>query len=194
MEEIKNKDNREAILSCALELFSDKGYDAVGVQEIVNQAGITKPTLYHYFGNKEGLLFELLNTKHENMLRRIEKVARYEGDLPLTMYRLTEAYFSYARENKRFYRLFMSMQFYPPQSEAFNIAKPLIDKEIKVLSELFLNAAKDHGNMRGRQYTYAVTYLGMVNSYIQIHRDEEDKNHGEMIVKAIQQFMHGIYS
>ena len=29
-----------------------KGYDAVGVQEIVDTAGITKPTLYYYFGSK----------------------------------------------------------------------------------------------------------------------------------------------
>ncbi len=43
-------DNRERILQCALELFYAKGYDAVGVQEIAQKAGITKPTLYYYFG------------------------------------------------------------------------------------------------------------------------------------------------
>ena len=40
-------DNRERILQCALELFYAKGYDAVGVQEIAQKAGITKPTLYY---------------------------------------------------------------------------------------------------------------------------------------------------
>ena len=53
-------DNRSKILSCALKLFSARGYDAVGVQEIVDAAGITKPTLYHYFGSKRGLLETLL--------------------------------------------------------------------------------------------------------------------------------------
>lgn len=47
-------DNRERILQCALELFYAKGYDAVGVQEIAQKAGITKPTLYYYFGSKYG--------------------------------------------------------------------------------------------------------------------------------------------
>ena len=56
-------DNRERILQCALELFYAKGYDAVGVQEIAQKAGITKPTLYYYFGSKYGLL-ETLLTKH----------------------------------------------------------------------------------------------------------------------------------
>ena len=47
-------DNIERILQCALELFYAKGYDAVGVQEIAQKAGITKPTLYYYFGSKYG--------------------------------------------------------------------------------------------------------------------------------------------
>ena len=53
-------DNRENILQCALALFYMKGYDAVGVQEIVDTAGITKPTLYYYFGSKRGLLENVL--------------------------------------------------------------------------------------------------------------------------------------
>ena len=32
--------------------FMPRGYDAVGVQEIAQKAGITKPTLYYYFGSK----------------------------------------------------------------------------------------------------------------------------------------------
>ena len=45
-------ENKERILECALELFYAKGYDAVGVQEIAERSGITKPTLYYYFGSK----------------------------------------------------------------------------------------------------------------------------------------------
>lgn len=33
-------DNREAILNAALHLFYARGYDAVGVQEIVDSAGV----------------------------------------------------------------------------------------------------------------------------------------------------------
>lgn len=42
-------DNREKILKCALNLFYTKGYDAVGVQEIAESAGVTKPTLLSLF-------------------------------------------------------------------------------------------------------------------------------------------------
>ena len=72
-------DNRERILQCALELFYAKGYDAVGVQEIAQKAGITKPTLYYYFGSKYGLL-ETLLTKHFTVLNEeLERASFYEG-------------------------------------------------------------------------------------------------------------------
>ena len=62
-----NNDNRTGLLHSALTLFATRGYDAVGVQEIVENAGVTKPTLYHYFGNKLGLLETLLEENlHSN--------------------------------------------------------------------------------------------------------------------------------
>lgn len=45
----------ERILSTALDLFAIKGYDATAVREICEAAGITKPTLYHFFGSKDGV-------------------------------------------------------------------------------------------------------------------------------------------
>ena len=60
-------DNKTKILDSALELFHARGYDSVGVQEIAEMAGVTKPTLYYYFGNKQGLLSTLLNLKYEEM-------------------------------------------------------------------------------------------------------------------------------
>ena len=65
-------DNRSNILSCALRLFATRGYDAVGVQEIVEAAGITKPTLYHYFGSKQGLLDALLKEYFDQLYREVK--------------------------------------------------------------------------------------------------------------------------
>ena len=56
-----------------------KGYDAVGVQEIAQKAGITKPTLYYYFGSKYGLL-ETLLTKHFTVLNEeLERASFMKG-------------------------------------------------------------------------------------------------------------------
>ena len=52
---------KEKIMSTALKLFCRGGYDGVGIQEIVDSCGITKPTLYYYFGSKAGLLRAILD-------------------------------------------------------------------------------------------------------------------------------------
>ncbi|MCD7717366.1 MAG: TetR/AcrR family transcriptional regulator [Lachnospiraceae bacterium] len=64
---METMDNRIRLLQCANELFYEKGYDAVGVQEIVARAGLTKPTLYYYFGSKKGLLEALVAERFERL-------------------------------------------------------------------------------------------------------------------------------
>ena len=51
---------RERLLTGATELFTRKGYAATTVREIVAAAGVTKPVLYYYFRNKEGIYLELI--------------------------------------------------------------------------------------------------------------------------------------
>lgn len=51
---------RQRLLHAALQLFSSKGYAASSVRELVETAGVTKPVLYYYFSNKEGLYLALL--------------------------------------------------------------------------------------------------------------------------------------
>ena len=57
----KHPDISARLLDIALDLFSRRGYEGTGVQEIVAAAGVTKPTLYHYFGSKIGVLKALLD-------------------------------------------------------------------------------------------------------------------------------------
>src|SRR5512146_1398065 len=107
-------DNRTNILDCALELFAERGYDAVGIQEICEAAAVTKPTLYHYFNSKRGLLESLLERDFGNLLEQVRQAAAYHGDLPLTLEKVARTLFDFARERPLFFRLQLSMYFAPP--------------------------------------------------------------------------------
>jgi AcrR family transcriptional regulator len=50
-----DRDTREHILSTAAQLFCERGFANVSIRDICEQAGITPPTIYHYFGNKDQL-------------------------------------------------------------------------------------------------------------------------------------------
>lgn len=51
---------RERLLTAALTMFNAKGYAATSVREIVLAAGVSKPALYYYFKNKNGIYLELV--------------------------------------------------------------------------------------------------------------------------------------
>ena len=187
-------DNRSNILAQALELFASRGYDAVGVQEIVDEAEVTKPTLYHYFGSKRGLLDALLAEHFAVFYQSIEHAAAYDRDLPLTLYRTAAAYFRYAKEHKLLYRMLLSAWFAPPDSDAFKAVALLGEKQQRLLENLFIQAAGDHGNMKGRHKAYAATFLGMINTYIGLWLNGYIELNDELTYKAVHQYMHGIYS
>ncbi len=51
---------RQAILDAAAELFADEGYERASIDAIATRAGVSKPTVYSHFGNKEQLFRESL--------------------------------------------------------------------------------------------------------------------------------------
>jgi AcrR family transcriptional regulator len=53
-------DTRDRILDTALDLFIEKGYDAVSLREIAEQVGVTKAALYYHFSSKEDIFRALV--------------------------------------------------------------------------------------------------------------------------------------
>ena len=64
---------RERLLAAADELFYAEGIHVVGVDRVVERAGVTKATLYNTFGSKDDLVRCYLE---EHMRRRKERIAR----------------------------------------------------------------------------------------------------------------------
>ncbi len=52
---------REKIFSVATQFFLKKGYASVSISEVTELVQVTKPTLYHHFGDKESLYIQVLN-------------------------------------------------------------------------------------------------------------------------------------
>lgn len=52
-------DTREIIITAALELFAENGFEAVSVRDVTNKANVNLASINYHFGNKEGLIKEV---------------------------------------------------------------------------------------------------------------------------------------
>jgi len=64
-------DSKERLLSSALELFSERSYANVGVQELCEHAGVKKGSFYYFFKSKQDLMLEALGHQSQAIDRMI---------------------------------------------------------------------------------------------------------------------------
>lgn len=188
-------DNRTRLIEVATQLFATHGYDAVGVQQIVEAAGVTKPTLYHYFESKRGLLDAVVEDKASELLHQLKKVTVYQQDITASITALFTFYFGYARQHPTFYRMVLSMWFAPTSSEYYLTIADLQQRQFLLIEYMFQQAAEQHGNMKGRHKQYAVSLKGTIDTYIGLAlQGYINLETPDLIYRVVHQFMHGIFS
>ncbi len=74
---------RQSILTSAMGFFAEKGFAATSIQDIANDCGIAKGSLYKIFSSKEDLLIEVFEFKFQNMREQAELIRKDLRLLPL---------------------------------------------------------------------------------------------------------------
>lgn len=183
---------RTALLETSLRLFCERGYEGVGIQEIVDAAGVTKPTLYHHFGSKRGLLDGILRDHFEPFLLRLSRAVEHQDDLPLALNRVTRTFFEFARGAPAFYRLVLILASAPADSESARAFADYAARWHVALVQLF--TAASNPRVRGRAGQLAVTFLGMINTWIALALCGDVALDQDLAFQAVHQYMHGIYA
>ena len=189
-------DNREKLLECATELFYQKGYDAVGVQEIVEKAGMTKPTMYYYFKSKYGLLESILERFFEPYLERFEAAAQYRGDISATLHSACKEQLNMALENRKMYIFALSLMYSARENDTYQAVRPYMIKINEIIVKIFHDASEKLTNMNGRQQQFASGFEGVVNYYLMyyLETDCQDTDIDQISMNLVKQFMYGIYT
>ncbi len=187
-------DNRQTIIVKALNLFAAKGYDAVGVQEICDASDITKPTLYHYYVSKRGLLDAILAQYYPPFICKIQKTAEYHHDIVMNLQGLADIFSSFTQEEPDFNRFSLTAIFAPPRSEVHIAQKKYTDTIGKTVEDMFRLATGDHGNMRNKEQQLSLGFLGLLRSYVGLSLSEEMIWDMTVTRAIVKQFMHGIFS
>jgi AcrR family transcriptional regulator len=199
--------SRDTILHTALRLFSAHGYDGTGIQDITVASGVTKPTLYYFFGSKDGLFeavwetyFPLLEKPLGGCTTYENHIKDYEHDIYGQLFQIVMVFFDFAKICPEFYRLMMESVYAPPESKASTLSVEYFGRLYILLEHFFTGAAEIHGNLAGRAYTFAVSFLAQINASIgtwlstpvtDSRRFQLDDACARVMVK---QFVHGIFA
>lgn len=90
---MKSKDTKNRLIACATRIFFEKGFELASMREIVEMAGVTKPTLYYYFKNKTELYRHILDAHLQKVFGRVAQIISNYGDYPDALRKLIECFF-----------------------------------------------------------------------------------------------------
>jgi AcrR family transcriptional regulator len=104
----KTKDKRNRILSAALKVISENGYEAATIEMIAKSAGVSKGSVYRYYDSKENLVTELINHMFDKFADKIND--RIHEDLEaLDIIQVhVQSYLEFIEENKEFYNMILN--------------------------------------------------------------------------------------
>lgn len=73
----------QEVIDVAAKVFYERGFADASVQDVADELGILKGSLYHYIDTKEDLLFRILEELHDDVQEILEEVVAAEGLKPL---------------------------------------------------------------------------------------------------------------
>jgi AcrR family transcriptional regulator len=107
-------ETRRQILQAALRRFANGGYAATSVQQIVDDAKVSKPALYYYFRDKAGLFQALVSEAHDERLQVVQQAAARGRDFRGQLVEILAALFDYFHKNRELTRIAFATAFAAP--------------------------------------------------------------------------------
>ena len=105
---------RDQILEAALRRFAQHGYTGTSVQEIVDDAAVSKPALYYYFQDKASLYQALVDHAHDERYRLMQEAAARRKKLTEQLVEVLTVLFDFMQENRALMRLTLATAFTAP--------------------------------------------------------------------------------
>ncbi len=142
-------DKKERIITAALEEFSEHGYQKTSINTIVRRLGIAKGSIFHYFGDKQGLFFFVFTISLEKVKDFLRGVRDATAEDPVIdrIEKTLRAGVRFINAHPLLYRMYIRVLFEArfPQREKVLLAIRRASHDF--LRELIL-AARERGEVR----------------------------------------------
>ena len=110
-EEVVQEYRIQSIQEAALRVISRKGMAAATMQEIAEEAGVAKGTIYLYFRDRDELVEKTFERAVSELIKRIDEALEKSGTFEQKIRAIITGKLEFFRENREFFRLYMSLRF-----------------------------------------------------------------------------------
>lgn len=108
---------KQKIFLTAAQLFAEKGFKGVSMREISEKSDVTKPTIYYYFGSKEGIYRDLVITGVSRLFLYLEEVKDQKIPVKQKLIIMTKRMFNFALNNPEYIKFFLTLVGSTPADE-----------------------------------------------------------------------------
>jgi AcrR family transcriptional regulator len=150
------------IARAAARLFAERGYDATSVREIVEAAGVAKPTLYYYFRSKEGLAHALLTVPLSTLVSTLRRIVATVEDPVRCLEQVMEAQYEFCREDPDRGRFIYALLFGPLGSEVAGELEPFRDSLLSLTEAAVRRLAESEFVPRQRVEACSTACRGLI--------------------------------
>ena len=165
------KDTRRILLNAATNLFYQKGYPNTTIREIGQKAGISNSIIYHYFKNKEEMLFEIIQVAAKDLVNALVKIQQQvEDPVECLKEMLTTHMVVWCLKRRKESKIIVADAYFltGKRREANRIIQRQIYRlYIDKLEELHENRLLEHIDLK----ILAFTIFGAINSFFKWYRE-----------------------
>ncbi|MGZ8852645.1 MAG: TetR/AcrR family transcriptional regulator [Thermoanaerobaculia bacterium] len=141
----------QSIQDAAMRVIARKGMAAATMQEIAEEAGVAKGTIYLYFRDRDELVEKTFETAITLLIGNVERALESESAVEQKIRAAIAAKFAFFRQNREFFRLYIQLRL--PEGDAQQqrrhkrTCEPQYRSSVARFAEL-LQAAMDRGEIR----------------------------------------------
>jgi len=141
----KKRKTRQAIVTAAVKLFAERGYEQTSMEELAREAGIGKATIYGYFATKSEIFVAFLEEEVEHAFAELD--AKLDAEAPLEEQLVAQmlGQLSYVTRNREFGRIFAREMTFPAE-KTVNSCRDLDTRYFSKIGEV-LGGAQQRGEL-----------------------------------------------
>ena len=185
--------NKDKILEASLDLFAAKGFRGTSIRDISNAVGMSISNIYHYFGNKEGVLLAILQRSAQDIAAKLHQVSDLNIE-PLERFKKlvsTHVKLAVSRESVKEGKIFfLDEEHLSPEGNEINLQ---LQRQILGIYLRELRALQSLGLIRPKSLTVtSFNVLAVINWCLRWYRPDGPMSLEDVSDEVVAFVLHGV--